>query len=121
MLHELGPERFLTLTRQQASAVLQPTFIAEQNIKLGYGRTAVARWLGAQQIIELASLDNPEGSGIAAWWLSAVAYDAFVAAVTHIMSHETDVRRGSLQIMVVNTDCSGQGGTHWFCVAWLIP
>ena len=120
MLRELGSERFLTLTREQASVVLQPAFIVQQNMRLGYGSTTEAEWLDAREILRLATYDNPEGQGESPWWVDVAAYDHFVAAFTRVMSHETDVRRGSLQIHVVNTDCASQGGTHWFVVAWLI-
>ena len=46
MLHALGVGRFHQLTLQEASVVLQPEFIAEQNVKLGYGHSTEAVWLG---------------------------------------------------------------------------
>ena len=119
MLHALGPEHFHGLTREQANVVLQPAFIAEQNQKLGYsGETAV--WLGARRIIELATCDNPEGTGVAPWWLSCVAYNHFEAAMSQIFSNESDARRSSLQIMIVNTDSADQSGQHWFFVSFLM-
>jgi hypothetical protein len=50
MLHALG-ETFHTFTLEQARVVLKPSFIVEQNSKLGYGTTGLggtimlAQWL----------------------------------------------------------------------------
>ena len=120
MLWALGPERFYQFTREQACVVLQPSFIAEQNVKLGYGHSTVARWLGCRRIMELATLDNPDGAGVDPWWLSCPAYDHFLAAFQSTISDADHYRRGGLEIMVVNTDCAGGGGHHWFVVAWVM-
>jgi hypothetical protein len=120
MLWALGPERFYEFTREQASVVLQPAFIAEQNVKLGYGHSTEARWLGCRRILELATLDNPDGAGVDPWWLSCPAYDHFLEAFQSTISDADHFRRGGLEIMVVNTDCAGASGKHWFVVAWVI-
>ena len=112
MLWALGPERFYDITREQASMVLQPSFIAEQNVKLGYGHSTVARWLGSRRIMELATLDNPDGAGVDPWWLSCPAYDHFLEAFQSTISDADHFRRGGLEIMVVNTGCAGSRGSH---------
>ena len=53
-----------------ASVVLDPVFIAQQNIRLGYGLRTDAQWLSPEQIHELAAADNPEGAGANPWWLT---------------------------------------------------
>ena len=120
MLWALGPERFYSFTHEQASVVLQPSFIAEQNVKLGYGHSTAARWLGSRRIMELATLDNPDGTGVDPWWLTCPAYDHFLEAFQNTISDADHYRRGGLEIMVVNTDCAGASGKHWFVVAWVI-
>jgi hypothetical protein len=120
MLWALGPEIFYEFTHEQASMVLQPSFIAEQNVKLGYGHSTVARWLGVRRIMELATLDNPDGAGVDPWWLSCPAYDHFLETFQSTISDADHFRRGGLEIMVVNTDCAGARGRHWFVVAWVI-
>ena len=66
MLHALG-DTFHTFTLKQARVVLKPSFIVEQNSKLGYGTTGLggtimlAQWLGPREIIKLAAIDNPDG------------------------------------------------------------
>jgi hypothetical protein len=120
MLRALGPERFYSFTHEQASVVLQPSFIAEQNVKLGYGHSTAARWLGPRRIIELATLDNPDGTGVDPWWLTCPAYDHFLEAFQNTISDADHYRHGGLEIMVVNTDCAGRSGHHWFVVAWMI-
>ena len=103
-----------------ASVVLDPVFIAQKNIRLGYGLRTDAQWLSPEQIPELAAADNPEGAGTDAWWLSVTAFDHFLAGFARIVTHESDPRRGSLEIYVANTDSAGQGGRHWFLVAFVI-
>jgi len=120
MLYDLGPERFHAFTREQASVVLRPDFIAQQNVKLGRSSSTEAVWLGPRRIIELATKDNPDGAGVAPWWLSCVAYDHFLAGFERVLSDASDARHGSLQITVVNTDNAAQCGQHWFVVAYLI-
>ena len=120
MLRELGSEHFYEFTREQASVVLQPSFIAEQNVKLGYGHSTDAQRLGSRRILKLATLDNPDGAGVAPWWLSCPAYDHFLEALQSTISHADHYRRGGLEINVVNTDCAGGSGHHWFVVAWVI-
>ena len=99
--------------------VLQPSFIAQQNLMLGYDFTTEAESLNTREIQALACLDNPEGHG-SPWWLDVQSYDMFLAGFTHVHRNENDVRRGLLQISVVNADTAFQSGTHWFVVAWLI-
>ena len=120
MLHEMGPERFHGLTHEQASVVLEPAFIEEQNTKLGLSGVTEAKWLEPREIIKLATMDNPDGEGVVPWWLSCPAYDHFLDGFQHTISDGNHFRRGGLEIMIVNTDSAGQGGTHWFTVAWLI-
>ena len=120
MLYGLGRDRFHAFSWEQAQVVLQSDLIAEQNIALGYGNTTQAHWLNALQIITLAAKDNPDGAGVEPWWLSCPAYDHFLEGFEHTMNRVSDPRRGSLQIAVVNTDCAGSSGHHWFVVAWLI-
>ena len=100
--------------------MLQPSFIDEQNVKLGYGYSVEARWLGSRRIIELATLDNPDAPGAEPWWLTCPAYDIFLEALNSTITNANDFRRGGLEIRIVNTDLAGQRGTHWFLVAWVI-
>lgn len=97
MLRGLGAERFHTLTREQACVVLQPSFIAQQNLMLGYDFTTEAESLNTREIQALACLDNPEGHG-SPWWLDVQSYDTFLAGFTHVHRNENDVRRSLLQI-----------------------
>ena len=80
----------------------------------------LAQWLGPREIIKLAAIDNPDGAGEAPWWFCCPAYDHFLDAFQRTMSDEDHFRRRNLEIMAVNTDSAGQGGSHWFLVAWLI-
>ena len=115
-----GKDKFHQFTLQEASEVLQPSFIAEQNVKLGYGYSIEARWLGSRRIIELATLDNPDAPGVEPWWLTCPAYDIFLEALNSTITNANDFRRGGLEIRIVNTDLASQRGTHWFLVAWVI-
>ena len=120
MLHARGPDMFHQLTLEDASVVLQPEFIAQQNIRLGYGPSTEAVWLGSRRMIELATIDNPDGPGVAPWWVVCQAYDNFVDGLQSALASPDDFRRGGLEIRIVNTDNACQGGRHWFVVAWYI-
>ena len=73
MLYDLRPEHFHTLRHERACVVLQPGFIMEQNVKLGYSHSMEARWLDQRQIIQLATIDNPGRLKVGCGYGSVVA------------------------------------------------
>ena len=107
---------FYHLSLEEASVVLQPSFIAEQNSKLGIaGDEAI--WLSGDQIIELCDVDNPDGAGEGPSWLGMVGpVDTWREYFDRTVNDSNE--HGCVHIAIVNTD--GLVGYHWVLVAWYL-
>ena len=122
MLRALGLD-FTNLDMATAAALNTVQFIAGQNAKININ-TAPAVWLTDDQILALASADNPDGHNTAPSWLMGPAPINYFRTTFH----NTLLRRadhGRVHIMVVNTEAQytlqdAASGMHWFLAAWYI-
>ena len=122
MLRALGLQ-FTDLDMQTAAAINTVPFIAQQNVKLGIGNPR-AEWLTDDQILKLASVDNPDADETAPGWLSGPApINYFRTAFLNSLIRRAD--HGRVHIMIVNTEAQytlqdAASGLHWFVAAWFI-
>ena len=122
MARELGQD-FHSLTMDDASSVNTPEMIDEANVVLELEGTD-ALWLADNQIIQLASIHNPDQNGADPSWMSGPGplnmwRAQFTTSVASPHLH------GQVMIYVVNSISlhsltATPVGAHWFLVIWLI-
>ena len=117
MIRALGTD-FHTFTFDEASVVLDPTFIARRNAQLFGSSDSHAATLNNDQIHELAAIQNPDGAGTEASWLTVAALDHWHEYFSRTLAEPST--HNQVHIMIVNTETSGLRGMHWFVVAWVL-
>ena len=128
-LYGLGKD-FYRLDCQQALQLNNHGYLEYSNAQLGIvppGGQRNAVWLTADQVLQLAAANNPDGAGKATEWMHSPMpinlFEAFVARTVFDRKYHN-----MLHIVVVNIDSqmnhhfhSGSTpGTHWFTAAWRI-
>jgi len=125
MLRSLG-QRFDELRLDRVEAVNTHACVAMQEMKLGRQASSVEvpERLSDQQILHLATLDNPDGRGTEPTWLPGPGpINALEDALkTSTAAHKT---LNEVHIMVVNSVrvdrlTAAFAGQHWMAVAWQI-
>ena len=122
MARELGQD-FHSLTMDDASSVNTPEMIDEANVVLELEGTD-ALWLADNQIIQLASIHNPDQNGADPSWMSGPGpLNMWRAQFT--TSVASPHQHGQVMIYVVNSISlhsltATPVGAHWFLVIWLI-
>ena len=121
MLHALG-NSFDDLSPEDANAVNTEALAGSQAASLSIN---AGLWLSGDQILNLIQIDNPDGLGTRADWISGPAplnyFYTFFAQTLASPAHH-----GRVHIMVVNTspdtgvESAAIGGVHWFVMAWII-
>ena len=114
---------FTDLDMATASAVNTVQFIRDQNVKLGIDDPR-AVWLTDDQILRLATMDNPDAGQASPAWLSGPAPINYFRT-TFLNSLMRPADHGRVHIMVVNTEPqytlqNAAAGIHWFIAAWFI-
>jgi hypothetical protein len=121
MLQAAG-NRFHELRLEQLASVNTYGCIALQERKLGrsLAQNAMPPMLTDDEILRLATLDNPNGQGTAPAWMPGPApFNSFRNALRESIGAPSD----QVQIMIVNTievDTLDAlfVGEHWFTIAW---
>lgn len=123
-LRSLGAA-FAGMTAADAGAYNNAVHIMRQNALLGkfaHGDQAV--WLTGEEIISLATEDNPDGPGTSPGWLSGPGPMNFWRTYFG-RTLVNPAEQGRIHIMVVNSEnaytiTEGASGVHWFLVAWRV-
>ena len=107
-----------------AASINVPGFITRGNTILHKPAGSDAEWLTGDEIIALASADNPDGADTSPAWLSGPGPINFWHTHFQRTLHDAN-EAGRTHIMVVNTQ-NAYGlkdtfsGMHWFLVAWKV-